>query len=67
MPEEVKALIEKIKHNRITFEESIFLNGMLIAIIEKTKCCHSCQSHKLNNLKNCQTCDGNYSKWELAK
>lgn len=35
--------------------------------IEKMKCCHSCKSHKLNNLKNCQTCDGNYSKWELAE
>ena len=33
----------------------------------KMKCCHSCKSHKLNNLKNCQTCNGNYSKWELAE
>ena len=33
----------------------------------KMKCCHSCKSHKLNNLKNCQTCDGNYSKWEFSE
>lgn len=35
--------------------------------LEEMKCCHSCQSHKLNDLKNCQTCDGNYSNWELAE
>ena len=35
--------------------------------IEKMKCCHSCQSHKLNDLRNCQTCDGNYSKYVLAE
>ena len=33
----------------------------------KMKCCHSCKSHKLNNLKNCQTCNGNYSKWEFSE
>lgn len=35
--------------------------------IEKMKCCHSCKSHKLNDLKNCQTCDDNYSNWEFAE
>ena len=42
-------------------------NEQLKQQIEKTKCCHSCKSHKLNDLKNCQTCDENYSKWELAE
>lgn len=42
-------------------------NEQLKAQIEKMKCCHSCESHKSENLKNCQTCDENYSKWELAE
>ena len=42
-------------------------NEQLKAQIEKMKCCHSCKSHKLNNLKNCQTCDGNYNKWEFVE
>lgn len=36
-------------------------------MIEKMKCCPSCQSFKLNNVNNCYTCDGNYSNWELAE
>jgi hypothetical protein len=47
--------------------ESEYEKSKLVSQIEKMKCCHSCLSHKLNNLKNCQTCDGNYSKWELAE
>lgn len=42
-------------------------NEQLKQQIEKTKCCHSCKSHKLNDLKNCQTCDDNYSGWRLAE
>ena len=47
--------------------ESEYEKSKLVSQIEKMKCCHSCKSHKLNNLKNCQTCNGNYSKWELAE
>ena len=47
--------------------ESEYEKSKLVSQIEKTKCCHSCKSHKLNNLKNCQTCDGNYSKWEFSE
>ena len=42
-------------------------NEQLKEQIEKTKCCHSCKSHKEDTFKKCQTCDTNYSNWELAE
>lgn len=42
-------------------------NEQLKGQVENTKYCHDCQSYKLNNLKNCQICDDNYSKWEQAE
>lgn len=47
--------------------ESEYEKSKLVSQIEKMKCCHSCKSHKLNNLKNCQICDVDYSKWEFSE
>ena len=63
--------IKELKDNEMRLKQENFFSQekvkRLQKQIEKMKCCHSCKSHKLNNLKNCQTCNGNYSKWELAE
>lgn len=42
-------------------------NEQLKEHVEEKMCCNNCKSQKLDDFSNCQFCDEDYSRWELAE